>query len=423
MSREKEDRDKDLLARADTEPGRVAVDDAMDVLKTYDAGDDGMIRAVATVIAANPDETDRAIEGLQDALSDDDPAVRSAAATVIGSIAAENPSLLTPVTTELVDCLNDEAILPRINATHALSELALEAPEAAANGVPTLAIHLESEFPSLCELAARCLLEISRAVPTEIEPAVPALLTVVHEDSADSPIATSEASLSTSELDTHSTAVREHTAEATAQRLRVRATAAQTVATVANGASGTVPLDDRLLDVLDENTPTPIRRWTVAAVAALARSEPDQSESAITPLVGVLKSDAPASVRGTAAEALAHLAEEQFTMTTDATRSAIPALGDLLRTGDATARGGSAVLLTYLAERFPEEVAPIEPALLAALDAETDHVRARAAFVLGFIGGAEACTKLVELQNEDSSEQVRGAAAAALDEQDINRDE
>ncbi|WP_266082065.1 HEAT repeat domain-containing protein [Haladaptatus caseinilyticus] len=407
----------DFLSRARNEPATVPVSDAVSLLTAPEVvGRDGLVGAIVTVIEANPDQRDHAVEVLRNALSSPDPEVRNAAATVVGSVAENRPTLLSALTPSLVECLDDDATLPRINATHALMEVAPHAPDASARGVQTLAEHLESEFPNLRELAARCLLAIAQADSASIEPAVPALLDVLPCERTGSETEPTDIDVP-GKTTPGKSPVTERMADARTRRLRLRVISAETIATVAREDPSAVPLDDRLLDAIEADVAVPVRRWATDTVAALVRSDVDNSRLAIDPLVRVVgDSNAPLAIRGVAAETLAHCAEIRFEETTAAARSVISDLGELLSVDDQTARAGSAALLTYLTERFPDEASVTSTAIRAALDAESDSVRARAAFALGYVADSDDRRKLASLRENDPSEAVRGAADVALRE-------
>ncbi|WP_137284537.1 HEAT repeat domain-containing protein [Halorussus salinisoli] len=405
----------ELVKRARESPTRVAIDDALALLPESNSEDsEAVISAVAAVIKAHPDDADRAVSQLRSFLAADDSSLRSAAATTVGYVASQRPELVASAVPELVERLDDSEPLPRINATRALSELAAHRPEAVATGRSSLGSLLDSDFPNVRIHSARCLAAIARVAPSEVAPLVSDLVACATDMAATTPLGAQGPDGVDDGDPGRSQVVAEHSTTARDQSVLVQTLAAESLTAVAQQQPEAIPYDRRYLAVLSTDAPLPIRRGAVAALEAVARTNPERGRPAIEPLADLLIEDRDEVLQGRAAMALAFLADSYFEETTAAVRPGASTLCSLLTVDDPEVLSGATGLFTYFAEQYPADVADATPVLRSLLGNDAPSIRARAAFALGFVGDTAERGVLLDVRESDPSEEVREAAAAAI---------
>lgn len=405
----------ELIKRARESPTTVSVGDVLTLLPKSDSKNhNAAISAVAAVIKAHPDDADRAVSRLRSFLTASDSTLRSAAATAVGYVASQRPELVSTAVPELVERLDDPEPLPRINATQALSELAPHRPKAVATGRSSLGSLLDSDFPNVRIHSARCLAAIAREEPSEVTPLVSDLVACATDTAAITPLESGGPNGTDDGDPAQLPVVTERATAAREQAVLVQTLAAKALTSVARQRPEAVPFDRRYLGILSADAPLPVRRGAVAALEAVAGTNPEQARPAIEPLADLLIEDRDEILQGRAAMALAYLADSYFTETTAAVRPGASTLRSLLTADDLEVLSGVVGLLTYFAERYPDDIADATPALQSLLTSDVPSIRARAAFTLGFVGNTPEHDALRDVRETDPTEEVREAAVAAI---------
>lgn len=363
----------DLLCNV-AESDRDAVGDALDDLTTFVATDASMedrqsaITAIARYVTTRPAYAADVVSALGKVI--DDPAVGITVLRALAVIADETPEAVDSVLEEVGRRLTDDPIPARQSAVRILQRRT--------DDDPTAVSHLTSQLVDVVSSSERSNVN---------DPRVP---NYEHRRLQEQTVAE--------------------------EQLRQRTAAVLTE--LADADPDTVaPELDRLVQVLDPTTPRNpyLREQVLEIVQSVATVAPDTAVATVDSLVAVVESaHLPASLRAGAASTLATLADERFEATTEPTRTAIPALGDLLTAAEPTVRASAGILLSYVAQRYPEEVAPLTDTLTNRLDDESISVRASAVWTLGYVGNNASRDALRETIDTDSDSDVRAVAAEFL---------
>jgi len=123
-----------------------------------------------------------------------------------------------------------------------------------------------------------------------------------------------------------------------------------------------------------------------------------RSREAVTPLITLVKTDL-SGARGEAIEALGKIGDP----------SAIDAIIGALRTGSNSVRHRAIVALALLPGPG------VQDAMISALGDKDEEVRHTAVSALGEVGDSRSLARLEQMADNDTSADVRGAAAAAIE--------
>jgi hypothetical protein len=363
------------LAESDPEAVGSALDDLTTFVATESSVEDrqSAITAVADFVTNRPAYASKAISSLGEVL--DDPVVGTTALRALALVADEKPGAVDSVLDEVGRRLTDGPIPARQSA------------------VRVLEIRMDDDPTAVSQLSSRL---------------VDAVITTEGMDIDDSTLPDHERNRLQEQV----------IAE---ERLRQR-TATVLEKLVAADPNAVAPELDRLGRIIDPATSRNphLREQVVGIVRSVATASPDAAVCTVDSLVAVVKfAHAPASLRALAAGALATLADERFETATEPARTAIPALGNLLTAAEPGVRANAGSLLSYVAQRYPEEVASLTDTLVDRLDDEQVPVRASVVWTLGYVDTEASRDALRETADVDPDPDVRALAAELLSSETI----
>lgn len=291
-----DDRDiaADLRETAATDPERVDVDRLRACLdRSAPAVRRDALAAVARLAESRPGDVLDLLPLLADALGDEDADARRHAATAIDHVADAHPHHMTPIAADIVLALDDadeHVVTPAARTVAAVAEVE---PGTVQDAVPKLSSLLETDHVPAVTIVSG-LARIAKAHPSNVAPAVDALVTHLDADRA-----TTESRMgalaavgyvSKDYPDTAATAIPALIDLLEVDADRLRANAAGTLADLADEYPAEVlPATDQIVALLadpDENA----RYNATAILARLAETAPERvrAAGAVSPLTDVL---------------------------------------------------------------------------------------------------------------------------------------
>ena len=381
------------VARAlEANPGEAAA--VGDVLRSLDGSERGAAAVAATA----------------DRLAHDDDAVRAGAASALGVYLDDSRTADPAVVRSLAARFDDEYGVARREAGIALRALARDSPEAALEAVDSLPELLDPSDPQLTAIGLDLvetvveadtgaavdllgpLLETVRATPDLTGGAVP-----THGEGMGSGAVAHDQYESFARKNQR---LRNRTASAIGEVLREEPLAVDTHR-------------DVLVAVLESVDSGAVRVFLVEALGEVAETRPEL----VVPFVGTLGDlldDEDSGVVAAAAWTLGILGESHGQRVADVVATRVDSLERLLSDGE-EARVVSIGVLSYVCEHRPESTDRVAETLVEQLDADSSRVRAMTALALGHGGIEAAAAALDDLAETDPDEEVRAAAADALD--------
>lgn len=169
-----------------------------------------------------------------------------------------------------------------------------------------------------------------------------------------------------------------------------------------------VPLSRQLVAYVEEGDDVD-RMGALAVLGMIAKEYPNIAEETIPMAIELLNVEYP-KLRANAAGFLADLADEY----PESVRPIVPRAIELLDDDDHKARYNATSILARLGKAYPDDLdAAIDP-LIDVVDDEFLYTRSNACWALGYIEAEQAVDVLAELSREDPEEEVRNAAAWAV---------
>lgn len=360
----------------------------------------------------------------------------------LGTIAASAPGrveqVLAEITALVTDPVADRPVDDRFEAVRVLGHFAMEQPDHATRAVSALETALGE--PTVETPALRALAAVAAEAPAAVDPALDAVgrrltgesiparrsaLRVLEARADDDPAAIAgyserlvDAVCTTSglEVDDHELPHhrRSRSYENSLDELRFRQRSAAVLDEIASAEPASLDGDlDRLVGVLDsgKGRNRNLDEQVVGIVAAVAEGEPALGIGVVDELVAVVDDgDSPAPLRAEAARTLATLADHSPGVTIPRTSQAVPSLGSLLEHEDPTVRANAVVLLSYVAQHSPDDVASLTDALVDRLADEQVTTRAGAVWTLSYLDTGRSRVALREVADTDPHPEVRALA-------------
>jgi HEAT repeat protein len=405
------------LERAEADPASLTAADALTVLQAGTVTEilefrDGFIERATE----DPDLVREVTAGMSpEAFEAEDRERRNTAAQFVTALAREHRGAAAPATEALISLLDDEYALARKSAAEALQWIGGEEPERLLPAVEYLPGLFESDLPQTRQTAVVLAWEVAGTDASALAPILDALLGVLEEEvpEADPSETLAQAQANREQAE----AIRDHHREMQQDVRQARERTGVVIAGVADAAPGAVAARvDGILSILDGESDPVVQGSLVEAVGIVAQHDPDPvAESGVAPVAGDLLDHEDRGLAAKAAWTLAMLAERYPDPVREATLPRIEAVRVLLDEEEAWSRGTAASLLGYLADSDPEAVDPARERLIELLDDEAAYVRGSAAMTLGDLGEETVREKLETMAAEDPDEEVRSAAAAALE--------
>lgn len=362
----------------------------------------------AAVAHSDPEQLETTLAEIETFLQDHhhDVADRLDVIESLAEFATEHPSHARQATAVLEQAMDDPAL--ETPALRALAAIAADTPAAVAPVLGSIGDRLGTCPPPARAVGIRILRTLAETDPTALAPAVPGLV--------DSVVAAGGPGGAVDLPDHERT--RRYEERAAGEHLAREAAAI--LETLGEAAPEQVaPETDRLATVLDpgDNWDRTVARRVLAVLEAVAADAPAEAAGTIEPLVGLVGSErVPLARQGDAIRTLTLLADTHFDAVTTSARRVIPALGDLLSAPDPAVRVGAASLLSYVAEAYPDAVAPLMDVLVDRLSDDESAVRAGVVWTLRYVGTARALDALEDVAASDPDSEVRTLAAERLDE-------
>ena len=407
------ERGKRLRERAEENPEAVSIDEILNSLRNGPVGERShALRALVLVTEDHPERADEAREALVPMLSATSAMTRELGARTLSVLAQVHPDSVRPAIPELIDLLEDDFGLARARAVRALASIADSDPESVTAALSHLEGLLTDEAlfvrePAI-DLTARYLPE--RA--DEVAFVAPALVETLEPPETLDP----ETRRALQRGSSGQQPVLEHESEARRERERTRVRAAATLASLSEERPDTLTDSlPSLLDLLEAESSVTIQSAILDVLGHTATEPSVDPTPAIDPVAKTLSDAVDPTLRTKAAWVLGLIAESEPEAVTEASRSALQTIGDLLEADDVRMQGAAAGLLAYVAEYDPEAVSPLLTRLRTLLESDADFVRGSAIWVLAFAGEDADRERLAALTREDADPDVRSAATAAVE--------
>lgn len=402
------------LARAESDPASLTAADAVTVLAEGSVSDILNFRdAFVERAEGDPDLVREVTGGLGPVFDADDRERRNTAAQFVASLAREHRAAAAPAAADLIGLLDDEYTIARKSAAEALQWIGGEEPRHLFPAVEHLPVLLDSELPQTRQTAVVLAWVIAGEDATALTPVVDSLLGVLEEQIPEG----EPVDVSPYNANEKADAIRAHQQEMQVDVRQARERAAVVLAAVADAEPSTMGARvDEVMDALDGEVDPLVEGSLVEVLGLVAQHDPDAvADAGAASAAGNLLDHDDRGLAAKAAWTLAMLAEDRPETVRDAVLPRVESVRDLLDEEESWSRGTAASLLGYLAGADPEAVEPARERLLELLDDEAPYVRGSAAMTVGDLGGEEVRPRLEALAEEDPDEEVRAAAATALE--------
>jgi HEAT repeat protein len=401
----------DLRQQAEADPSRVSPDALVRALSIYPEEADAVGKVLATLDEAG--EARHAVAAVADCLRDDDETVRAGAASALHDYLDKRSEPDTDLLKPLTRRLDDEYGVARRQAGAALRAMARKDPTVAVTATDRLPALLDGANPRQTKIGLDL---VEMVVETDAEAAVDLLAPLLEMLDSLPEMEAGVIPVDGAGMGGGGPAYDQYTSSAEqSQRLRIRLAALAHEILVSRPSAVNDHLD-AVCTVLETVDAGAVRAHLAEALGHVADGDPDTVASAVAPL-GALLADDDQGVVVAAAWALGILAETHPQRVADVTAGHVESLEQLL-SGDENAQTVSVGLLSYVCENRPEVVDGISEALVAQLAADSPNVRAMAAVGLGRAGVTDAAPELRNRAENDPDEDVRAAAADAVDRLD-----
>lgn len=325
-------------------------------------------------LAGDPDATvDTLIEDLQTG----GPRVQRLALREFAIRVDDVPGEYLDAVPVLTTLLEDSAPAVRADTLRALARIAAEYPDALPPAADAIVACLDPAEPSTTRHdAVDAIAAIAEPNPGAVVDAAPSLAALLQDEA---------------DADVETTAI----------------TALQRIA--AEYPDAVVPVAGQLTGYL-ETRAGPRRVGALAVLGLISKEYPDIAADTVSRAIELLEPNSN-RVRANAAGLLADLAEEYPERVEPAVPRAIELLDDI----DEKARYNATSILARVAEHRPEDVKAAVDPLVDALCDDFEYTRSNACWTLGYLGATDALDRLRNLAETDPSEEVRHAAAVAVD--------
>lgn len=384
--------------------GRFVTHDRPDVRRAAASG-------LADLAAAHPGDS-RCVSDCAQVLESDDPEVRVAGAVGLADVGAADASALEPVSGRLFDAVGDEYPLVRFHAIRAVSTTGNTPVADSSRLVDALSTALDDEWGVTREAAATALAGIAESTPETAQRAIPSLLDLLTDEST--PDGSKIPSFDDGEGDSPPAEAfeREHD-QARELADSIREMAALTVGRIATARPTAVSEHRDAVVSLLADPNDGVQAAAAEIVAGSAAANPESWSTAIEPLAELLADREDPTLLAPAAHALAALASQYAHEVTDA----VTPIPDSIRTllaADENRRATAAGLLSYVAERRPDEVAPYLDTLVELLSDSSEAARGNAIWALGYLGDDRAIEALERARKREPNPAIRATIDDAL---------
>lgn len=397
-----------LRVRIEEDPDAVSVAELVQRIEPADVSER---REIVTLldrkITADPSIAATLLDTVEWLFDHENNDIRTVAATIVEQLAGRYPKRAAPAVEHLSTLLHDEYPFARRHAVWALAHISEPAPDLVAPLVPDLRPAEDEPVYFEQEHIIILLRNVANTDLDAITPLIPALLEAL--ESVDGTAETTTEGV-------HSPGMEEQfDTDQFQDSIDVSLTAAELVAETGESAPDElIPYVEDLIAVHEAVSRETVRRELVRGFAALAREDPAAVEPTI-PVLATALGARDVALQSHAARALGLLAAVAPEAVANAAGPRVDELEPLLREGTPPVQAAVAGLLSYVTEEDPVAVEPVVEALIASLGTEDRIVRASAAIALGYAGGADARSALVDLLDEDLDSDLRVTIRDAVD--------
>lgn len=397
----------ELLERARSNP--VSVDTTL-LVETLTSGDrrarQHAARAYTLTMEADPLVAEDTARELLAVLENGSGARRNMAALTIAQLADRHPDVYASAVPLLLEIVRREFDPARNNSLRALAKLASDHPDDVCRGLPALVKLLDEDLVGRVR-ALQVLHPLSECRPSRVGDHLQDVLAPIGKDE-----------LTTTDEGSRETAPFQGPDRKNEQSL------SYSQWNYLGRIVGNVASDDP--DVLFREE-CPLRSFLTAestdvcskAVHVLSIAAP-KAPGAIAPVVEelarVVSGDYPPETRFHGSLALCGIGIESPGLVSGVVDEMRPELGELLEAEDPCLKGAAVGIFAIIAEADSTAEIDRTDEIRRLLHDDIAYVRANAALVAGYIGDNEALPILRTLSEEDSDEEVRGAAIEALSE-------
>jgi HEAT repeat protein len=332
-----------LRRLANTQPEAVRISSVLTLLDRADGDmrqDENAVRALRQVAKVRPADCTPAIPILQTLLGGEDHPARADVLATLRAIGETDPGAIAPLAADIIPYLNSRIVSVRREATRCIATTAAECPEDAVDAVPALATIIEDESDAL-PYAVYALSQLSHEYPEALKPVAETLGGVILDDSL-------------------------------SDTVRLNATAG--LGRVVGEHPGIA------VDIVDD-------------VATLLTAENPQLRNNAVALIGDV--------------AIIH---------SDVVEPYTEEISELLTVDDTYTRINASGALSRVADDFPDSVADVTPTFIELLSDDDPRVRENACWALGYLAAQDATAPLEERAHGDENADVRKRASWALDQ-------